>query len=250
MSTQSFAAGGYRFIPGPPRYSAGVAAEPGFRIERARFSRVVPLREGFDLIERHLAAVGRPNTAFCACELRSPEPFTEAGFREFNEVYVGALSRWGLLNGTMNPVARSNVCPEIDRPPEPGFFAFSYTVPEENSGGSFVVAGSAEVPEIEGDYREHIVARGDVSIEALRTKARWVLGEMENRLRALGFDWGSVTATQLYTVHDIHSFIGDELVRRGAMRGGLIWHFSRPPVLQLEYEMDCRGVPLEHVLTV
>src|SRR5438876_1209205 len=37
-NVQSFAPGGYRFIPGPFQYSGGVAAEPGFRIERARFA--------------------------------------------------------------------------------------------------------------------------------------------------------------------------------------------------------------------
>ncbi len=51
-------------------------------------------------------------TAFCACELRSPEPFTEEGFKAFNRVYVGTLERWGLFKNEVNPVARSNVCPE------------------------------------------------------------------------------------------------------------------------------------------
>lgn len=250
MTTQVLAAGAYRYIPAVSQYSGGVAAEPGFRIERARFSAVVPLREGFERIERHLASIGRPNTAFCACELRSPAPFTEQGFREFNAIYIETLRRWGLMSGETNPVARSNVCPELDPPAEPGFHAFCYTVPDAGAGGSFIVAGSGEAPEGKGDYRDNVIARGDVSPAGLRTKARWVLGEMENRLRALGFDWSACTATQLYTVHDIHPFIGDELVRRGAMRSGITWHFNRPPVQELEYEMDCRGVPLERVLAV
>jgi len=250
MTTQVLAAGAYRYIPAVSQYSGGVAAEPGFRIERARFSTVVPLREGFERIERHLASIGRPNTAFCACELRSPAPFTEQGFREFNAIYIETLRRWGLMSGETNPVARSNVCPELDPPAEPGFHAFCYTVPDAGAGGSFIVAGSGEAPEGKGDYRDNVIARGDVSPAGLRTKARWVLGEMENRLRALGFDWSACTATQLYTVHDIHPFIGDELVRRGAMRSGITWHFNRPPVQELEYEMDCRGVPLERVLAV
>ncbi len=64
--------GGYRFIKGVFRYSAGVAAEPGFEIVRARFAKVLPLAEGFARIERHLSAIGRLVSAFCACELRSP----------------------------------------------------------------------------------------------------------------------------------------------------------------------------------
>lgn len=251
MTTQVFAAGGFRFIPAVSQYSGGVAAEPGFRIERARFSKVVPLREGFERIERYLASIGRPGTAFCACELRSPAPFTEQGFRDFNAVYLVTLRRWGLMGDDgVNPVARSNVCPELDPPGEPGFYAFSYTVPDANAAPSFVVAGSGEAPEGKGDYRDNVIARGDLSPEGLRTKARWVLGEMENRLRALGAGWSDCTATQLYTVHDIHPFIGEELVRRGAMRAGLTWHFNRPPIQELEYEMDCRGVPLERVLAV
>ena len=250
MTIRVLSAGGYRYIPAVSQYSGGVAAESGFRIERARFSRVVPMREGFERIEQALAAAGRPTAAFCACELRSPKPFTETGFRDFNGIYVEVLKRWGLLDGSDNPVARSNVCPEIDPPAEPGLHAFSYTVADSGAHPSFVVAGSAESPEGLGDYRDHAIARGDVSPEGLRTKARWVLGEMENRMGALGVDWSLATATQVYTVHDFHPFIGDELVRRGAMRGGLTWHFNRPPVRELEFEMDCRGVPVERFLWV
>src|SRR3712207_8925357 len=76
-STIAVAAGGFRFAPGVYQYSPGVAAEPGFRIERARFAEPVPLAEGFARIAAALDAAGRPRAAFCACELRSPEPFTE-----------------------------------------------------------------------------------------------------------------------------------------------------------------------------
>src|SRR5690606_18801575 len=127
--TKVFAAGGYRYVRGPFQYSGGVAAEPGFAIERARFPRPVPIAEGFGMIEAHLAVRGRPVVSFCACELRSPAPFTEAWFVAFNRVYVGTLERWGIYSNGDNPVARSTVCPEIDPPAEPGFAAFSYTVP-------------------------------------------------------------------------------------------------------------------------
>ena len=75
--TAAFAAGGYRYIPGPFQYSGGVVAEPGFELERVRFRRPVPIEEGFRAIEAHLNARGRPLAAFCACEMRSPAPFTE-----------------------------------------------------------------------------------------------------------------------------------------------------------------------------
>jgi hypothetical protein len=242
-----FPDGGYRYVPGVFQYSAGVAAEPGFAIERARFARVVPLDEGFARIEAHLKSIGRPVTAFCACELRSPAPFSEQGFVDFNRIYVGTLERWNVMRNGVNPVARSNVCPEIDPPAAPGFYAFSYTVPA-TAGGGLVVAGSGEAPEGHKDYRSVTVRAGETSADAILEKARWVLGEQERRLAALGATWRDVTATHVYTVHDIHPFLGSELVRRGAAAGGVTWQYCRPPVAGLEYEMDCRGVGREIVI--
>src|SRR5690625_4200404 len=231
-------AGNYRYIPGVRQYSAGVVADAGHRLERVRFMSPVPLREGFDRIRETLEAAGRPLTAFCACELRSPEPFTEEGFRAFNEIYIGTLNRWGIMtpDSSDNPVSRANVCPELDPPGEPSFHAFTYTVEDANALPSFLVAGSGEAPDGKGDYQDHTIRLGDTSPDGLREKAQWVLGEMERRLAALGFTWADVTATQLYTVFDIHHLIGDEIVKRGAMRGGLTWHFNRPPVACLDYE--------------
>jgi hypothetical protein len=152
------------------------------------------------------------------------------------------------MTGDTNPVARSNVCPQIDPPAEPSFHAFCFTVAAKNAAPSFVVAGSAEAKEGKSNYRDHTVRLGETSPEAIRDKACAVLGEMERRLAALGFGWADTTATQAYTVHDIHPFLADELVRRRAMASGLTWHFNRPPVRDLEYEMDCRGVMSERVV--
>lgn len=243
-----FAPGGYRYVKGVFMYSAGIAALPGFRVERVRFAKVVPLAEGFGRIAAILAAAGRPKTAFAACELRSPAPFDEGGFRAFNELYVGTLRDWDIVGPDgLNPVARSNVCPEIAPPAEPGFHAFSFTVEDAGSKPSFVVAGSGEAVEGRGNYRDNTVALGDLSPSGLREKARYVLGEMERRMAALGFDWSATTATQVYCVHDIHPLLADEIEPRGAMGGGLTWQFCRPPVVDLEYEMDCRAVHVERV---
>ena len=246
-STEPFAAGGYRFIPFQFQYSGGVVAEPGFRIERARFRRSLPLAQGFDAVEAYLGSLGRPPTAFCACELRSPKQFTEAGFIAFNRIYVERLAQWGIFRDEVNPVARSNVCPEIDPPSEPSFYAFSYTIPGE--GGGFVAAGSGEARgEASGSYADRIVRLGDRSPEAMREKAHFVLGEMERRMTALGVGWGDVTTTQLYTVFGIHSFLPDEFVRRGAIPAGLTWHFARPPVEGLDLEIDVRGLTCERAI--
>ena len=249
--TASFEPGGYRYVRGPFQYSSGVAAELGFAIERVRFARPVPIEEGFRRIEAHLTEIGRPFTAFCACELRSPVPFTEDGFVAFNRIYVGTLERWGIFKNEENPVARSNVCPEINPPPEPSFEAFSYTVPAEAQGSgakSFVIAGSAEVPEGAGTYQERIIRLGDTSPEAMREKAQYVLSAMETRMTALGVGWANVNTTQVYTVHDIHSFLADEIVSRGAAPGGLTWYYARPPVEGLDYEMDVRSIPVQRIV--
>ena len=241
---------GYRYIPGVFQYSAGVAALEGYRIERVEFLRTVPLQAGFDFIERYLPAQGLTLAAFCACELRSPAPFTDEGFRSFNRHYVGTLERWGIMRDDRNPVARSNVCPELQKPAEPSFHAFCFARPVAGEKGSFVIAGSGEAEEGLATYRERTVRYGDTSPEGLREKGVFVLNRMEQRMAAVGAGWRDTTAAQVYTVFDLHPFLGDEIVRRGAAEHGLTWHFARPPVVGLDYEMDCRRVTVEHRLPV
>ena len=246
--TREFAAGNYRFIPGVFQYSGGVAANAGYEVERVRFDRMPPLTEGFGLVAKYIQAAGRPLTAFCACELRSPAAFTDDGFRRFNQHYVKTLAEWGLFDGTTNPVARSNVCPEIDPPSEPSFYAFSFVRPSQNTTPSFVIAGSGEAREGGATYSERTVRYRDLSPEGLSEKVSFVAGAMEHRMGEFGFGWRDTTAVQTYTVHDFHPVFAEALVRRGAARSGLTWHFARPPVIDLEYEMDCRRVTRETVI--
>ena len=247
-ASADFAPGNYRFIPAVFQYSGGVAASDGYAIERVRFRDPVPLAEGFARIERIIAEAGRPLTSFCACELRSPAPFTEDGFRAFNQIYIKTLIEWGVMKDGVNPVARSNVCPKIDPPAEPSFHAFSYAVPAAGAPASFVIAGSGESVEGKANYRDHTVRLGDISPAGMLEKAKWVLDEMERRMSAFGGDWSKTTAVQLYTVQDVYSFLESELGRRGVLRNGLTWHFNRPPVVDLEYEMDCRCVHVEKII--
>lgn len=243
-----FKAGGYRYLKAGFQFSSGVAAESGFEIERARFARPLPLAAGLAAVEAHLAALGRPSTAFAACELRSPEPFTEQGFDDFNRVYVKTLERWGIYRDEINPVARTNVCPQHEKPREPVLYAFSYTVPSSARRGSFIVAGGAEVRGGPDGYAARTVRHGETSPDALAEKVRFVVDLMEGRLKALGFSWADALTTQAYTVHDIGPLVGRLIAARGAMPGGLSWHFARPPVVGLEYEMDVRGAAREIVL--
>jgi hypothetical protein len=250
---RDFAAGNYRFIPAVFQYSSGAAADPGFTIERVRFDRLLPLAAGFAQAAKHIQGAGRPLASFCACELRSPAAFTEGGFLAFNRHYVQTLAEWGIFDGATNPAARSNVCPEIDPPAEPSFYAFSFTRPSRETGEAgttpcFVIAGGAEARGGEGSYPERIVRYRDLSPEGLREKVGFTVRQMESRLGALGFGWKDTTAVQAYTVHDFHPVMSDELVHRGAARSGLTWHFARPPVIDLEFEMDCRRVMRETVI--
>ncbi len=244
-----FKEGGYRFIKAVFQYSGGVAAEPGFEIVRARLAQPLVLDQGFKAVQAHLTSVERPLTAFCACELRSPAPFTEQGFLEFNKLYAGTLERWGIYKDGVNPVARTNVCPMYRPPAAPSLYAFSYTVPAaKGARGTFILAGGGEAPDGKPNYHDFIVRRGDTSPEGLREKVRYVLVEMERRLAALGFSWNDAISTQAYTVHDIGSLVREEIAGRGAAAGGLEWHLARPPIVGLDYEMDVRGAAREIVL--
>lgn len=247
--TSDFSAGNYRFIPAVFQYSSGAAALPGFEIERVRFEKWRPLAEGFTAIANYIKSAGQPLTSFCACELRSPAAFTDEGFRKFNEHYVRTLAEWSIYDGKTNPVARSNVCPELGPPSEPSFFAFSFTRPSATTTPTFVIAGGAEAREGSGPYAERTVRYRDLSLDGLREKVRFTTqAQMEHRLGQFGFGWGDTTAVQAYSIRDFHPVMSEELVHRGAVRSGLTWHFARPPVIDLEFEMDCRRVMWEVVI--
>jgi len=254
MELPVFQAGNYRYIKAVFQYSGGVAAEPGYEIERTRFAKPLPLADAYAAVEAHLKSLGRPATAFAACELRTPEPFTEQGFIDFNKVYVTTLERWGIYQGgdqPVNPVARTNVCPMYEKPAEPVMYAFSYTVPAHRgaaSRGSFIVSGGGEARTTGKTYQERTVRFGDTSPEGLREKVAFVFAEMERRLKLLGFSWSDAITTQAYTVQNIGHLVGEIMAAQGATRGGLVWYYARPPVIGLEYEMDVRGAARELVI--
>ncbi|PYM63027.1 MAG: hypothetical protein DMD79_09715 [Candidatus Rokuibacteriota bacterium] len=237
-------AGQYRFLPGIEPYSAGVVAGPGTEIVHATLAAPVPWRAGFAQIERHLERLGRPRAALCAVQLRLPAPLPFEGFVDFNRGYRALLSDWGLLVDGQNPIARTNVVPVVGAPAEASLYAFSYTVPAApGTPATFVVAGSGELrPGFMS--ADGIVRRGEVSAEALRDKAAYVMGVMEERLAGLGMSWAGVSAVSIYTPHPIEPFAVDTVLRPmgPAAVHGLRWFPSRPPIRGLEYEMDARGV--------
>jgi hypothetical protein len=242
--------GNYSFLRGLAPYSAGTIADEGYEIVHARFLQPVALSTGFDRVKQHLAAIDRPLQALCGMELRSPKPFTFAGFSDFNKSYVRVLSDWGIVADGVNPVARTNVAPEIGAPAAPSLYGFSYTVPSTTKMKTFVVAGGGELPE--GSLDPHdVVRRGEESTDALREKVRFVMGLMTGRLKGLGVDWGSATTVSIYTVHPIAGLLADDIIKpMGASAiHGATWYYSRPPIVSIEYEMDLRGCGREIVLT-
>jgi hypothetical protein len=241
--------GGYRYLPGISAFSSGTVAMPGHEIIHATLAAPMKWRDGFARIDRHLKEQQRPRAALCGIELRSPAPFSFDGFAEFNEGYRALLGEWGILIGDDNPIPRTNVAPVVAAPSEPSLYAFAYTMPGTTPAPTFIVAGAGEMKE-RARGGEGIVRHGDTSGDAMREKARFVMGVMQDRLRALGADWGRVTTIDVYTAQPIHGLVGDVLGPAGAAAiHGVRWFPSRPPIQGLEFEVDMRGVARELILS-
>ena len=241
--------GDYRYMPGISAFSCGTVAGPGHEIVHVTLAALLPWRDGFARIERHLREVKRPRTALCGIELRSPAPFTFDGFGTFNEGYRKLLADWSILVGEDNPIPRTNVAPVAAAPAEPSLYAFSYTLPGATPEPTFIVAGAGELRD-RAQGPEGIVRHGDISPDGMREKARFVMATMQDRLRTLGGDWRRVTAIDIYTAQPIHALVLDEVLKPAGAAAihGVQWYPSRPPIQGLDYEMDLRGVARELVL--
>jgi hypothetical protein len=90
---------------------------------------------------------------------------------------------------------------------------------------------------------DHVIRPAETSPDALAAKARFVLDLMERRVHGLGASWGDVTVTNIYTVHDVNALLASEILPRLGAAGqhGVTWHYARPPIVSIEYEMDLRG---------
>jgi hypothetical protein len=242
-------AGGYRFLPGIPAFSSGTVAMSGWEIVHATLAAPMPWRQGFARIDGHLAQAGRPRQALCGIMLRSPAPFSFDGFDGFNQGYRELLEEWKILLDGDNPIPRTNVAPVMGAPAEPMLYAFDYTLAGATPAPTFVVAGAGELRE-RGRGAEGIVRQGETSPDAMREKARFVLTIMQDRLRALGGAWERVTTIDVYTAYPIHGIVEDEILRAAgpAAVHGVRWYPSRPPIRELEFELDMRGVAREIVL--
>lgn len=246
--TTSPTPGGYSFLPGIEPYSSGVRADEGFEIVRVTFQEPIPYLAGFGRIRELLSADARPAAALCGIELRSPAPFTRQGFLDFNRGYCAVLEEWGLLVDGRNPVARTNVAPTVAAPPEPSLYAFSYARPADGGASvSFVVAGG-------GDLRggplltAEVVRPGEDGEEAMLEKARYVVRAMSRRLEGLGVTWSQATAIDVYAASPAPDLLYRAVLDTAghAALHGLHWYPSLPPIDELAFEMDLRGVHKEY----
>ena len=122
--------GGYRFLPGISPYSCGVVSAPGFEIAHITFRHPVPYRTW---VRFDRAAPQRftdvPKLLFVGSNydrlVLSPSVALPSSTLEYSKI----LEDWGLFVDGINPVARTNVAPEVDPPSEPVLFGFSYTRP-------------------------------------------------------------------------------------------------------------------------
>lgn len=235
--------GNYRFYPssagaGLP-FCNSVIADPGYEIIRATLERQVPYEAGFELIEQHLKALGRPRPALCGVELRCAEPYTLEGFRAFNAVYAKLLSAWGLHDGVPGSgrTARTNIAPTLHAPREQVLFAFSYTAPSTVDRPTFVVSGAA-------------AGRGrpvDPSMDPVREKVRTMVQALEDRLQVMAVSWELTTETVAYAPQDIEPALRAELLPRigTAVLNGIRWFPSLAPVIGSELELGTHGVRQE-----
>ncbi|MCA3131285.1 MAG: hypothetical protein ACK5YW_08210 [Betaproteobacteria bacterium] len=237
--------GGLRFLPGGPVYAGGVVAAEGFEIVHTVLGPWLPLEEAYGLIERHLAARGRPMQALCGMELRIPAQLSMAGFRAFNQPYVERLVRWGLIVEGRNPVCRTNVAPLHEPPEQPCVHGFSYTVPGGRGSASFVMSGMTEI-----GPGGSVVAPGDTSPEGMRRKLRFVFDAVSARLSELGQSWENATQVEFYAAAAPGALIEEFLAPAvgGAARRGIRWHLGRPPVEGAEVELEARAAHREEMV--
>jgi len=238
--------GQFGFLPAIAAYSSGVVARDGSEIVHATFLHPQPVQAGFKAIAEHLASLKLKKTALCAVELRLPRALSLEDFSAFNLGYIDVLKSWGIvLAGGVNPVARTNVAPIAAPPPEPSFHGFSYVMKSGVRKKTFVVAGSGEIGDL-GKYPGDLIRRGDTSPAGIAEKTRYVMGVMEKRLSDLGVAWPDVTTIDIYTANDLSKPLLDEMLNRSG-HNAVTWNYTRPPITDIEVEMDLRGVRREIV---
>lgn len=126
--------------------------------------------------------------------------------------------------------------------------AFSFTIPSSAGAGTFIVSGAGE---LRGDAltTDAIVRPGETGPEAMADKARNVTETIGARMAGLGAGWDEVTTINVYTLHGVAEVVRSVVLPAAgrAAAGGVRWLPSHPPIADLAFEMDARGVRRELV---
>ena len=236
---------GFDFLPGGPPFSCWVVARDGYEIVHATLRSPLPYRAGFAAAAWFLAARDRPTAALCGIQLRSPAPRSFDGFAEFNAGYGEELTRYGLWLDGDNPLARTNVAPAHRPPGEVCLQAFSFTVPSSGPGRTFIVSGAAELRDDILDA-DAVVRPGETALDAMAEKAAQVTGTMGSRLAGIGASWDEVTMINVFAIDHVAETVRSVVLpQAGRHADSVHWYPSLPPVADVRWEMDVRGVRRE-----
>ena len=241
--------GEYRFLKGIAPYSCGVVATPGHEIIHATLKHPMDWREGFQGIANYLSEMGLQKSSLCAVQLRCPAPYPMHGFIDFNEDYLEVLRSWKLYVGDLNPIARTNVAPLNSPPIAPQLYAFSFVTKTRMTRPTFIVAGAGELRDGILD-QAGIIRAGETSEDGMLEKATYVIQVMTERMQGLSCGWADVNRTNLYSCHPVHQALQKAVLPAmgpAALHGVNVFA-TRPPVVDIEFEMDVRGVCQERTI--
>ncbi len=113
--------------------------------------------------------------------------------------------------------------------------------------GDYLISGLPEI-NFGAPAGERTFGGRDVSLKGLAAKARFVMEGLRSRVDALGCDWGGITASQVYTVHDFRPVLEDLFSELKISQIGVAWYPGWPPVSDMEFEVDVRRVRTELVI--
>ena len=85
---------------------------------------------------------------------------------------------------------------------------------------------------------------------AIREKARYVLKVMADRIKGLGGNWELLSCVDVYTIHPLVELLSSEILPTlgRSHHIGIHWYYSRPPVIDIDFEMDMRGTISEIII--
>ena len=241
---------GYSFLEGIAPYSSGVIAADGFEITHVTLAVALPWEAGMQAARKYVQSLGLSQWSLCGFELRCPQPHTMDGFIDFNADYRAVLQDWDMYVAGENPIARTNVSPVLHPPSETMLYGFSICQESQIDWKTFVIAGGGEL--VGGLRKGVIVCEGKSDPAAMLEKARTVARLMKSRLNGLHANVKRLSTIDVYTAHNLRPLIEGAIAAEidAVAQRGLQWFYTRPPIIDIEFEMDMRGVQQERVVAL